>query len=151
MSLVIYWDKKKNSYTNRGFCTAHDLKIKEGDNTPRYCPQFNKYAQKRGYTGYDSKTHYFVDAPQSIMAGSTINLEDRWMDRDTYITAFNHLKNPSPDPVLTLFSGIYIGEEFFDAKVTHHGSGILHPLSTDGDLRVMLKNSSGLILSESRV
>ena len=67
-----------------------------------------------------------------------------------YIAAFNHLKNPSLDPTLTLFSGIYSEGQFFNGKVTHHGAGLLHPLSTEGDLRIMLKDSSDQVLSESR-
>ena len=72
------------------------------------------------------------------------------VDRDTYITIFNQLKDPSPDPALTLFSGIYAEGKFFNGKVTHYGAGLLHPLSIEGDLRIMLKDSSGQVLSESR-
>lgn len=131
-------------------CTAHDLKIEENNRNSISCHRFNNYAQGRGYTGYDFKNRVFVDKPQSIM-GASDTLNEQWIDRDTYIKVFNYLRNPSPDPELTLFSGIYAEGQFFNGKVNHYGAGVLHPLSTTGDLRIMLKDSSNQVLSESRV
>ena len=140
----------------KSYCTAHKLKIKN-ESVERLCHEFNDYAQGRGYSGYDSRTNLYVSNPFSIMGGNDDNndqiadsLSERWKDRDTYIRTLNELKNPSPDPELTLFSGIYMNGQFFNGRVSHHGSGLLHPLSTEGDLRIILKDSSGQILSESK-
>ena len=152
--------QSKDFYDSESYCTAHELKIEENNYSSRLCHEFNNENQGRAYTGYNFKNHNFAYMPQSIMGGLLVDsndqpipnqLDELWMDRDTYITTFKELKNPSPDPELTLFSGIYMNGQLFNGKVSNHDAGILHPLSTEGDLRIMLKDSSGQVLSESKV
>ena len=147
-------DEEENDISDK--CTGHDLKIKLNDTAPIKCYKFNDYKEGRdvqngrGYTGYDFHNRDFVAKPESTMGGSK-DLNEQTIDRDTFIKAFNHLKNKPKDPALTLVSGIYANGRLFDAKVSNHGAGMLHPLSTEGDLHIMLKNSSDQMLVETKV
>ena len=129
-------------------CTAHDLKIRNNmggfDTTPMPCYKF------KGYTSYDFKNRQYVSKPYSIM-GDSEDLNEQSMDRDTYISVFNHLKNPARDPKITLISGIYAKGKMFNTQVNNHGAGMLHPLSDEGDLHIMLKDSSDQMLVETKV
>ena len=129
-------------------CTAHDLKIRNNmggfDTTPIPCYKF------KGYTNYDFKNRQYLSKPYSIM-GDSENLNEQAMDRDTYIASFNHLKNPPRDPKITLISGIYAKGKIFNPSVSNHGAGMLHPLSDEGDLHIMLKDSSDQMLVETKV
>ena len=137
-------------------CTGHNLKIKsENGNfsrTSMACYKFNTTDKnKEGrYEYYDFHNRQFIKKRYSIMADSN-NLNEQTIDRDTFIKAFNHLKSKPKDPALTLVSGIYANGRLFDAKVSNHGAGILHPLSTEGDLHIMLKNSSNEMLVETKL
>ena len=129
----------------RSFCTRHDLKIEENNMVPTLCHKL------RPFGGYDTSSKEFIYRQYSIMDSGSKPLPEKWMDRDTFITTFNHLKNPALDPALTVVSGIYVdGVGFFNPEIVNYGAGLLEPLSAEGDLRIMLKDSSGNILSESR-
>ena len=134
-------------------CTAHDLKIREQDGSfdknDYPCYQF-PFPNQSKYANYDFKNSQYIFKSKSIMGGST-DLNEQAMDRDTYITTFNHLKDPAKDPKITLISGIYAKGKMFDASVSNHGAGMLHPLSDEGDLHIMLKDSSDQMLVETKV
>ena len=90
-------------------CTAHDLKIREQDGSfdknDYPCYQF-PFPNQSKYANYGFKNSQYIFKSKSIMGGST-DLNEQAMDRDTYITTFNHLKDPAKDPKITLISGIY--------------------------------------------
>ena len=152
-----YTDSNNNfiplSDSEQSQCTGHDLKLREQDNsfdkTSFPCHTFPRQNQSE-YANYDFKNSEFISGPQSIMGGST-KLDEQIMDRDTYIATFNHLIEPPKDPKITLISGIYAKGKMFDTKVSHHGAGMLHPLSDEGDLHIMLKDSSDQMLVETKV
>ncbi len=129
-------------------CTKHDLKIAMNDREELLCKDL------KPFEGYNSLAKEYVYEENSIMGAALIDEEnqvrDLWIDRDTYITAFNTLKNPALDPELTIVSGIYAGGRLFNGRVNNYGAGLLELLSTQGDLRVMLKDAQNNILSEAR-
>ena len=145
--------------TKQPQCTAHDLKIRSSDGsfntTKQPCYKF------RHYQYYDFKNSEYVAKTHSIMSNKSSTKEQkkagidgidlRGMDRDTYITTFNSLIKPPFDPELTVFSGIYTDGKIYHSKITNRGNGILNSLSNEGDLHVMLKDSSNQILSEAKL
>ena len=70
---------------DKSYCRAHYLKIENGGMELKECHEFNDYGHTTGigYTGYDSLLYEYVDQPQSIMGGSS-NINEQWIDRDTY-------------------------------------------------------------------
>ena len=150
--------QNKQAYIDAYCCTAHELKIKVDDKHPKDCYKFNNYHEGTGskvqngtgYRAYDFHKRKYINQPQSIMGASKM-LSNQTIDRDTFIRAFNSLKNPPNDPAITLFSGVYVNGRLFNAEVNHYGDGLLHPLSKTGDLRIMLKNSSDEMLVETKL
>ncbi|MCZ0932734.1 MAG: hypothetical protein OXJ52_06255, partial [Oligoflexia bacterium] len=110
-----------------------------------YCFRFKDFpgfygSLKEGYSKWG-----FVVRKDSIMNNSS-QLNEQWMDRQTYGKSLKTLSDPRLDPEILIFSGIFNKKIFIDPELEYLAEGYLTSDNPKGNLKIKLldKNSKEL-------
>ena len=115
--------------------SANDICHFEGKTD--YCFRFKGFKGLYASLKEDYEEWGFIEKEDSIMNNSS-NLNEQWIDRDTYGKALKTLSDPEKDPEILIFSGIFNKKEFIDPELEYIPEGFLTNSNPEGNLIIKI-------------